>query len=106
MRIPARQSIIDRANDQRADAVHQHDPVTVRQLDTLIGNLHKGMKMKWNDAGNLMVTSANSAGAVYTVDAQTCSCPAFKPCNHMRLRDIILAIQATDVESADIAALA
>ena len=78
MRIPSRHSILARANDQRAKAVQQGDRTTVRQLDTLIGNLHRGMKMRWNAGGALVVRSANTAGKEYTVTEQTCDCPAFQ----------------------------
>jgi hypothetical protein len=101
MRIPARQSIIDRANDERADAVHAHDESTVRQLDTLIGNLHKGAKLRWAADGALMTTSCNTKGNIYRTTQHTCDCPAFKPCWHMRMFDLLLDMLQTEAETAD-----
>jgi len=104
MRIPSRHSILARANDQRAAAVQQDDRTTVRQLDTLIGNLHRGMKMRWNAGDTLSVRSANTAGKEYTVTEQACDCPAFTPCNHARLRELLLDMAQTQAKSMDIAA--
>lgn len=102
MRIPARQRIIARANDARADANQHHSYDTVRHLDKLISNLNRGMSAKWDADGHLIVRSANTRGAAYTVTSNNCSCPAYVDyCTHRRLRDLILDIQATDAESAD-----
>ena len=89
-----------------ADAVQQNDRTTVHQLDTLIGNLHRGMKMRWNTDGTLIVRSANTAGKAYTVAERTCDCPAFHLCNHLRLHELLLHMAQTEADSADIAALA
>jgi hypothetical protein len=102
MRIPARQRIIDRASDARADASHHHALDTVRALDKLISNLNRGMAAKWDADGALLVHSANTRGATYRTTEHACSCPAFVDyCCHRRLRDIILDIQATDAQTAD-----
>jgi hypothetical protein len=101
MRIPARQLIIDRASDVRSDAVARKDLATVKGIDTLIKNLYNGMKLRWDADGALIVRSCNTPGAVYAVTAQRCSCPAHKPCVHMRLHELLLDMQATAAESAD-----
>lgn len=101
MRIPARQHIIDRASDQRADAVARKDIATVKGIDTLIKNLYSGMKMRWDADGALIVRSCNTPGAVYCVTQQRCSCPAHKPCVHQRLHDLLLAMLETEAETAD-----
>ena len=104
MRIPAKQRIIDRASDARADANQHHSYDTVRHLDKLISNLNRGMRAKWNADGHLIVKSANTRGATYTVTSNNCSCPAYVDyCTHRRLRDLILDIQATDADTADMA---
>ena len=103
MRIPSAVKIINRALDQRADATNQHDAPTVKALDQLISNLYRGMKAKWDASGDLLVTSCNHVGAIYTVSQRSCTCPAFVAyCVHQRLRDLLLEMFSTDVESADI----
>jgi len=101
MRIPSRQSIIDRASDQRADAVARHDSTTIRGIDTLIKNLYLGLKMRWDADGALIVRSVSTPGAVYAVGTHTCSCPAHKPCYHQRLRDLLLEMLEVEADSAD-----
>jgi len=91
MRIPSITRILAYANGQRAAT---NDATELRHLDTLIGNLHKGMRARWDtDSGALLVKSANTRGAEYRVTADRCSCPAFTAnCTHQRLRAIIVAL--------------
>lgn len=104
MRIPSLGSIINRALDLRGDALHQHDGQTVRGIDTLIKNLYRGAKLKWDLSGNLLVTSVNTPGAVYTVRTNACSCSCFGPCWHGRARDLLEDMRATEADTADMTA--
>lgn len=100
MNIPPMQSIRDRIADERADAVQAHDEASVRQLDHLIDALKRGMQMTWA-MGDLLVSSASTPGVVYTVAGGRCNCPAYKPCKHLKLAELLLDIFETDCETAD-----
>jgi len=105
MRIPSTTRIVNRALDLRGDALNQNDPATVRKIDTMIRNLYCGMKLKWDSGdGALVITSCNTAGASYRVGQQSCTCPAYSYCNHLRLRDLLIDMAETDAETADMAA--
>lgn len=106
MRIPSLTRIVNRALDWRGDAVQAHDDSTVRQIDTLIRDLYRGMKARWSIDGSLIVTSATTPSRAYRVTAQSCDCPAFVPCKHMRLRDLLIEMAETEAETADMLALA
>lgn len=106
MRVPSLSSIVNRALDLRGDAVQAHDESTVKGIDNLIANLYRGMKMRWSIDGSLIVTSATTAGRAYRVTGQGCDCPAFVPCKHMRLRELLLDMLETEAETRDMAALA
>jgi len=101
--IPAAADILVVAKEQRADAVQQHDAATIRQLDRVIVGVACGARIWW-DLGDLHVTSVNNPGAEYIVSCGQCNCPAFKPCWHMKLWDILLDMLDTAAGDADMEA--
>jgi len=66
-----------------------------------------GAKLCWH-AGDLLISSLNTPGAVYSVTNCGCSCPngaaGKAQCWHVALFDLLLDMQATAVESADMLA--
>lgn len=98
--IPANAAILARAADLRADAVQQRDTARVRQLDHLRDALRSGVRMAWN-LGDLLVSSASTPGAHYVVSCGRCNCPAYKPCKHLALFDILIDMLDTDAGDAD-----
>ena len=101
--VPPIAAILDRANEQRADALRLSDLTTARQLENLATALRHGMQMAWN-YGDLLVSSASTPGTVYTVSCGQCNCPARKPCKHLKLAEVLLDMLDTLAESADIEA--
>lgn len=101
MRIPSTTRLINRALDLRGDAIRQHDLPTVAGLDILIRNMYRGAKLSWAAGGELLIRSASTPGAVYTVRSNCCSCPSFGLCWHARARDLLLDMLETDVITAD-----
>lgn len=101
MRLPSKQRIIDRALDQRGDALLQHDSIARRQIDTLIGNMYSGARLAWSQDGSLRVASVNTPGAVYTTTDRSCTCLARGLCWHMRIRELLLDILDTEATTAD-----
>lgn len=104
MRIPSLTSIVNRALDLRSDALNQNDPAGVAHIDTMIRNLYRGAKLRWNDDGALLVASCNTIGAVYATTAHSCSCEARGPCWHMRVFELLVDMLETEAETADMAA--
>lgn len=101
--VPSIAAILDRASEQRADALRLADLSTARQLELLLLALKGGMQMAWN-YGDLLVSSASTPGTVYTVSCGQCNCPARKPCKHLKLAEVLLDMLDTLAESADIEA--
>ncbi len=48
-----------------------------------------------------MTTSCNTKGNIYRTTQHTCDCPAFKPCWHMRMFDLLLDMLQTEADTAD-----
>lgn len=101
--IPPAAAIIARAVDLRESAVRQNDPACVRQIDRVIVSVACGARMAW-DRGTLLVQSLNTPGAVYRVRCGQCTCLARKPCWHNALVELLLDIQSTEAETADMEA--
>lgn len=104
MLTPPRTAIQARILDLRADALHQSDATTVRQLDRLTKALDAGMLFCWNDDGDLCIASASTPGQVYTASRHGCTCEARKPCKHLALRSILLEMFDEAATDADIEA--
>ena len=104
MHIPTQFDILARALDCRSDALRQRDTASVRGFDALIVGVVCGYaQLRW-EYQYLLVASASHPGAIHAVSAYGCSCEARKPCWHQRLRELLLSIADTDVETADMAA--
>lgn len=101
--IPPVSAIIVRAGELHADAVRQSDLATARQLKNLIDALVSGMRMTWA-LGDLLVSSASTPGVVYTVSCGACNCPAYKPCKHLKLAEVLLDMFDTQAGDADLEA--
>jgi hypothetical protein len=104
MTIPPMTSILARAVELRSDAIHQHDAAGVRQLDSLIIGVACGYNQLCWEYQYLNVASATTPGAIYQVSHSSCTCPAFKPCHHQRLRELLLDMLDTEAETADMGA--
>jgi hypothetical protein len=101
--IPPVAAILDRVDDLADDAWRHDDNATYRQLVHLRDALKRGMQMAWS-LGDLLVTSASSAGVVYTVSCGACNCPAYKPCKHLKLAEVLLDMLDTAAGDADLEA--
>jgi hypothetical protein len=101
--IPAAADILAVAKEQRADAVRQNDGATVRQLDKVIVGITCGAQLRWV-LGDLHVSSVNNPGTTYVLSCGQCSCPAFKPCWHLKLLEILLDMLDTAAGDADMEA--
>lgn len=101
--IPPMSAISDRAGELRADALRLADLATARQLELLISALGGGMRMAWS-YGDLLVSSASTPGAVYTVSCGACTCPARKPCKHLKLAELLLDMFEAACDTADMEA--
>jgi len=100
MPIPPVAVIRARAAELRSDATRQQDTATVAQLTRLIAALDTGVRMCWA-LGDLLVSSASTPGVVYTVSCGRCNCPAYVPCKHLALFDLLVTMfddAATDAD--------
>jgi hypothetical protein len=98
--IPPMLSILARASEWRKGFVRIGDAAAVRQIDRLIVSVACGARMAW-DRGILLVESLNTPGNVYRVRCGQCTCKAVKPCWHNALYELLLDVQATEIETAD-----
>lgn len=101
--IPPVSDILMRAAELRADAIIAGDGDTARGLNNLIAALNGGMRMVWV-LGDLLVSSASTPGVVYTVSCGQCNCPAYKPCKHLRLAELLLEMLDTAADDGDLEA--
>jgi hypothetical protein len=100
--IPPVTQILARASELRADAQRRADDATARQLGHLIDALNGGVRMVWV-LGDLLVTSASTPHTVYTVSCGECNCPAYRPCKHLALAEVLLSLLETEADSMDMA---
>lgn len=100
MPIPPLFVLLPRAAELRGSALRQNDPACVRQIDRLIVSVACGARMAW-DRGTLLVQSLNTPGAVYRVRCGQCTCKATKPCWHNALYELLLDMQQTLADTAD-----
>ena len=72
-----------------------------------VGHVLAGARICWH-AGDLLVASLNTPGAVYAVNARGCSCANGRAgraaCWHVELYEQLLAMRDTAAETADLAA--
>lgn len=101
--IPAASDIIARAAELRESAVRQNDSACVRQIDRLIVSVACGARMAW-DRGVLLVQSLNTPSNIYRVRCGQCTCKATKPCWHNALYELLLDMQQTEADTADMEA--
>jgi hypothetical protein len=101
MNIPPQAAILARASELRSDAQRAHDASTVKALDSIIVTVvcHYA-SLEWAYQ-YLLVASASHAGMIHQVSAYGCTCEARKPCYHQRLRELLLDMFDTEVETAD-----
>jgi hypothetical protein len=100
--IPSIAAIIARVDDLADTAWRQDDTDSYRQLVRLRDALSRGIRMTWS-LGDLLVSSASTLGVVYTVSCGACNCPAWKPCKHLKLAEVLLLMLDTIAETADMA---
>ncbi len=105
--IPPIPEILEVVVDTIADARRHQDWQGVRQFDRIRANILGGAKLAWHH-GDLLITSLNNPGAVYSVNARGCSCPngaaGKASCWHIALHDTLLDMRETAAVSADIEA--
>lgn len=104
MHIPPMQSILARASDLRRDAQLQRDTSAVKAFNAIIASVVCDYDVLAWDGPYLTVASESTPGSTHQVSAFGCSCPALKPCFHMRLRDVLVALFEDDVITADMEA--
>lgn len=102
-RIPPMVSLLARAAEYRASMVRLKDTSATRQIDRLIVSVACGARMAW-DRGVLLVESLNTPGAVYRVRCGQCTCKATKPCWHNALYELLVEMQQTASDTADMEA--
>jgi hypothetical protein len=102
--IPPAESILQRAADLRYDARQQRDASAIKASAAIIASVVCDYDTLAWDGQYLTVASESHPGATHQVSAFGCSCPAKKPCWHMRLRELLIGLFETEAESADIQA--
>lgn len=105
--IPDRDAILEAAKERGDTARHFGDVGGARQLDRVRMNLLNGARFQW-DQGDLLIQSVNTPGAVYSVSARGCTCPAGAAgrisCWHIGLHDLLSDMQEDAALAADILA--
>ena len=103
--IPSAEQIADAAQEAGDLAWRHGDRATGGQFDRVRMNVLSGARLRWH-AGDLLISSVNNPGAVYVVNRRGCSCPAGQKgkqtCWHIGLLELLIDIQQTAAESADI----
>ena len=102
--LPSAEVIATDAKEQ-AELARQHGDVKgAGQLDRVRLNVLKGARMAWH-AGDLLIASLNTPGAVYCVNRAGCSCPNGRAgkctCWHTALYDRLLDLHAHAAQLAD-----
>lgn len=105
--IPSAAELADDAKEQ-ADLARRHgDFAGAGQLDRVRLNVLSGVRLAWH-AGDLLIASLNTPGAVYTVSRAGCSCPNGRAgkssCWHVALYDRLLDLREHAAQLADDAA--
>jgi hypothetical protein len=98
LNLPTTASILARAIELIDLAERHNDPQAHAVLGRVKTNIEHGARLRW-DMYELHVTSANTPGAVYTVDCGVCDCPAYKPCWHIAAYEI--TIELLDDQAGD-----
>ena len=105
--LPATDSILDVAAERFDDAQRHGDLAGAAQLARLRQNVARGAHLVWT-RGDLLVSSVNTPGAVYVVNARGCSCPngqaGKSQCWHVALYDLLLDLQQEAADAADVRA--
>ena len=104
---PSAESIAGLAKE-RADLARGFDDATgARQLDRVRMNVLNGSRLTWH-LGDLLISSLNTPGAVYSVNRSGCSCPngaaGRQTCWHVALFDLLLDMQEEAAATADMEA--
>lgn len=93
---------------ERSDTAQRHgDWAGAAQLARVRVNVMRGAPLLWH-LGDLLVSSLNTPGAVYVVSRRGCSCPNGRKgkaqCWHVALFDLLLDLQQTAADTADMQA--
>lgn len=105
MHIPTQLDILARAADLRRDMQLQRDASGIKALNAIIASVVCDYDVLSWDGPYLTVASESQVGETHQVSAFGCSCEARRPCWHMRLRELLVGIFETDVETADMEAI-
>lgn len=105
--IPSAEEIADLAKE-RSDLAQQHgDWAGAAQLNRLRVNVLRRARLCWH-LGDLLISSLNTPGAIYSVNRRGCSCPNGRAgkaqCWHVALYDLLLDMQQTAADTADMEA--
>ena len=105
--LPPVAAILATAQERFATAQDAGDYPGAAQIARVRQNLSRGAHLTWQ-LGDLLISSVNTPGAVYTVNRRGCTCPNGQAgkaqCWHVALFDLLLDMQQDAADAADSAA--